>query len=185
MLFLLNVCSYLYIFYFKNSYIKKYCGYYKVLKGGVIMVTLVGMQTEVRKAIYELTELDYDAIEAYKSAIERLENEEYKRKMREFMADHEEHVRSLSNLLRRADEKAPSGPSIKQYLTSGKIVIGSLLGDKSILQAMKTNEDDTNTAYERVLKYDGLAQDERQIIEKGLADERKHRTWIENTLAKL
>jgi hypothetical protein len=32
--------------------------------------------------------------------------------------------------------------------------VAGLMRDKAILQAMKTNEDDTNTAYERAVKHD-------------------------------
>jgi hypothetical protein len=34
---------------------------------------------------------------------------------------------------------------MKQLLTQGKVVLGSIIGDISILQAMKSNESDTNT----------------------------------------
>lgn len=42
------------------------------------MATLVGTQKNFADALKALIELDYDAIEAYKAAIDRLENENYK-----------------------------------------------------------------------------------------------------------
>ena len=49
---------------------------------------------------------------------------------------------------------------------------------------MKTNEDDTNTAYERAVKHEE-ADGVRPIFEKNLADERRHRAWLESTIATL
>ncbi|MBS0184905.1 MAG: DUF2383 domain-containing protein [Proteobacteria bacterium] len=63
------------------------------------MATLVGTQTKFSDALKSLLELDYDAIEAYKAAIERLENQTYKDKLTEFQEDHERHVEELSALL--------------------------------------------------------------------------------------
>jgi uncharacterized protein (TIGR02284 family) len=148
------------------------------------MVTLVGTQTETLDALKDLVELDFDAIEAYKEAIERLENESYKDKFRSFQKDHERHIVEISKIIKDEGEVAPNGPSNKQYLTKGKIIIASLVNDKAILLAMKTNEDDTNTAYERLTKYD-LSEIEMQIITRGLQDERNHRKWIEDTLTTL
>ena len=45
---------------------------------------------------------------------------------------------------------------MKALLTKGKVVIAGLMGDEAILQAMRTNEADTNTAYERAVNFKGL-----------------------------
>lgn len=54
---------------------------------------------------------------------------------------------------------------VTTVLTKGKVVLGGPMGDKAVLQAMKTNEDDTNTAYERAL-----------------GDERRQRDWMVETI---
>jgi hypothetical protein len=56
------------------------------------------------------------------------------------------------------------------------------LGDKAILMAMKTNEDDTNTACERATQHKGISPELKKILSSNLADERRHRTWIEQTI---
>ena len=38
---------------------------------------------------------------------------------------------------------------MKAILTQGKVVLADMFGDSAILKAMKTNEDDTVTAYDR------------------------------------
>ena len=55
-------------------------------------------------------------------------------------------------------------------------------GNKAILMAMKSNEDDTNAAYERAVAHLGLGVDVTTILEKHLADERRHREYIVTAL---
>ncbi|MDB6101423.1 MAG: uncharacterized protein JWO52_1422, partial [Gammaproteobacteria bacterium] len=57
-------------------------------------------------------------------------------------------------------------------------------GDMQVLLAMKTNVDDTNTSFERAIK-DVEAGDLVNVFEKNLSDERRHRAWIETTIATL
>lgn len=47
---------------------------------------------------------------------------------------------------------------------------------------MKTNEDDTNTAYERLNAHPKKWPEAIQFLEKGLNDERRHRAWIESVI---
>lgn len=144
------------------------------------MTTLVGKQQLFDQATVALLELEYDALEAYEVAIDKLENTQYKQKMRDFKEDHQRHVKELSQLLtahRISD--IPTGPSGKQWLTKGKVALGSLMGDKAILLAMDTNEDDTNTAYERMVERDDIWAYAKDFLRGALADERKHKAWIE------
>jgi bacterioferritin (cytochrome b1) len=148
------------------------------------MTTLVGTQKEFFKALYELCELDYDAAEAYKVAINRLENEHYKKKMSEFLEDHERHVQEIEGLLKNHQHTAPNGPSMKQYLTEGKVLLADSFGDKAILVAMLTNEMDTNTAYQKLNQYADKWEDAIDILREGLKDERKHKLWLETNISK-
>ncbi len=147
------------------------------------MTTLVGTQTEFSDALKNLLELDFDAVEAYDAAINRLGNQTYIQKLSEFRDDHKRHIKELSDLLRSHNEEVPEGPSMKQWLTKGKVVLANLVGDDTILGAMKTNEDDTNTAYERMAEREDQWEDAKDIILRGLQDEKKHKRWLEDTLA--
>ncbi|MEA3182857.1 MAG: hypothetical protein QOI59_6380 [Gammaproteobacteria bacterium] len=148
------------------------------------MVTTVGNETELDELVEDLVKLDFAVIVAYDAAIERLSNVEYQRQMREFRNDHRDHTQVLGAWLREHDHTPPDGGGAKELLTKGKVVIAGLAGDKQVLQAMKTNEDDTNTAYERAIKHEEAA-DLVTVFEKNLSDERRHRTWIEATIATL
>lgn len=68
-------------------------------------------------------------------------------------------------------------------LTRGKVMMADLMGDTAILQAMRSNEEDTNTAYERAVKADEGTPAAATALRAGLEDERRHRAWIEQALS--
>lgn len=145
------------------------------------MATLVGTQGNFERALKELVELDYDAVEAYEAAISRLENEEYKKTLRGFKDDHQRHIEEVSALLKKHDTEPPTGPDMsKQWLAKGKVVLANLVGNHAILTAMRSNEDDTNTAYERMNAHVEKWEDVGDILRRGLEDEKRHKAWFED-----
>lgn len=48
---------------------------------------------------------------------------------------------------------------------------------------MKTNEDDTNAAYERAASHSDLPEIAVPVIQAALSDERRHRDWLEKAIA--
>ena len=77
-------------------------------------------------------------------------DENFKAQLKEFKNDHDRHVQELKKCFEQKNETPPLGPSPNQWLTKGKVFMANLLGDKTILIAMSSNESDTNTAYESV-----------------------------------
>ena len=98
------------------------------------------------------------------------------------MEDHERHMRELASLVQQLGEQAATEGDIKQVLTKGKVAIAGLINDRAIFFAMKTNEDDTNTAYERAVRRTDLPTAVRAVLERNLADEHRHRAWFEARL---
>jgi uncharacterized protein (TIGR02284 family) len=145
------------------------------------MVTTVGTESTLEDLLKDLIALDYDAAGAYQAAIDRLENVRFKQKLTAFKGDHLRHFDELSDILSGMGRTPPKGGGVKSFLTKGKVVIAGLMGDKAILEAMRTNEADTNTAYERAVNYDGLPPTCRNVLERGLEDERRHCEWILET----
>jgi len=150
--------------------------------GGQTMATMVGTQRELSTLLNALIELDLDAIEAYRVAVERLSDANDKAQLASFMADHERHVRELRPFVEQMGVKPADSPDIKSVLTRGKVQIGSLFGDRAILRAMKTNEDDTNRAYERATARQDLPAVMREVLQRNLSDERRHGEYIEGRL---
>lgn len=132
----------------------------------------------------DLIHLDYDAIAAYQSAIERLDSAEYKAKLTDFMGDHNRHVEELGKVVRSEGGTAPTEGDAMKILTKGKVVIAGLAGDEAILKAMRANEEVTNTKYEDAVE-EGFAGPVQEILRRGLADERRHKDWLEATIKRL
>ena len=143
------------------------------------MVTLAGTQNNEKDLVEALLKLEQNALEAYDSTIERLENKSYSDKIASFRQDHYEHVNALSAIAKTIGAELQEAGA-KSMLTAGKIVIADIIGnDSAILTAMKTNEYETVMAYENALKKDFLSPELKAICEKGLGDERRHRDWMD------
>jgi uncharacterized protein (TIGR02284 family) len=149
------------------------------------MATLVGTETAVVDLLNNLIALDFDAIAAYQAAMARLDDAPCQEQFRQFLGDHERHTRDLSALVRELGGSPSTQADAKALLTQGKVVIGNLVGDRGILMAMKTNEDDTNTAYERAAAREDVSPRARAVLQQNLADERRHRAWIEERVARM
>jgi bacterioferritin (cytochrome b1) len=141
-------------------------------------------EKNVIKILSDLVALDFDAIDAYDQAIARLREDNVARvELSKFRADHERHVRDLAPIVSRMGSMPPTKGDFLRFLTQGKVVIGALGGDQAILRAMKSNEDTTNRKYEDSLGTPGLDEETRVILQRNLADERRHRAWIESRIA--
>lgn len=130
-----------------------------------------------------LLSLDYAAIDAYETAIEKLTNQTYKNKLEEFKKDHQNHVKNISNYLKKKNEDVPTGAGLKRILTQGKVVLANLAGDIAILKAMRSNEVDTTEAYENINNYSHLLPEIKKSLLDGYEDEKRHLAWIEKELA--
>ncbi|GAA0579259.1 DUF2383 domain-containing protein [Caenispirillum bisanense] len=149
------------------------------------MVTLVGTEPRLLDLLDSLIKLEHDAIAAYEEAVTRLDDATLKTALRGFQRDHERHVTELNALTRDLGGTPPGGGDFKEVLTTGKVKLADMFGDKAILQAMKTNEDDTNTAYERAVNHAEATPTARTCFQGALGDERRHREWLEDTVARL
>jgi uncharacterized protein (TIGR02284 family) len=142
------------------------------------MTTTVGTENTLESLLEDLVQLDYDAADAYQAAVDRLENSSYRTALAEFKRDHLRHITELGDILSSMGRTPPKEGDMKALLTKGKVVIAGLMGDEAILQAMRTNEADTNTAYERAVNFKGLQANTRDALQRGLEDERRHCEWI-------
>lgn len=144
------------------------------------MPTTVGTESTAADLVKNLLTLEHDAIAAYDSTIERLESAEYRQQIETFRRDHEAHVQDLGRIADSMGIEKPTEGDMKQWLTTGKVALADLAGDNAILKAMKTNEDDTVAAYQQALDNEITGAELRPLMEKGLADERRHRAWMES-----
>lgn len=143
------------------------------------MVTTVGNETTFDKLVTDLIYLERDAIAAYDSSIERLSDTALSDQVVQFRQDHMQHLDVLTEMAAEAGAEAPTEGDAKQMLTTGKIAMADLMGDGAILKAMKTNEDDTVMAYERASQHENALPKSKAFFEKALADETRHREWMD------
>ncbi len=147
------------------------------------MATMVGKQSDLISALCAEIELDFDATEAYEAAIQRLDDALDKERLLEFRDDHVRHVTELSEFVLDFGGTPPTKGDAKAILTKGKVVILGLGGDKGILEAMKSNEEDTNAAYERLCARSDVPGNLLLTLQRALSDERRHRAYFEQRLA--
>lgn len=145
------------------------------------MVTMVGNESTIDKLVTNLIYLEHDAIAAYDSVIERLDDRRLSAQVAEFRDDHLQHLQVLNEIARDVGTEAPTEGDMKQMLTTGKIALADLMGDAAILKAMKTNEDDTVTAYERASRHEDAIPQSKAFFLKALYDEQRHREWFDTT----
>jgi uncharacterized protein (TIGR02284 family) len=146
------------------------------------MVTTIGTEDKIEDLLADLIRLDHDAAVAYDAAIERLANASYRSTLSGFRQDHLRHIDELGEVLSAMGKTPPARGDMTSVLTQGKVVLGGLMGDKTILQAMKTNEEDTNTAYERAVQHRDATPALHATLERALSDERRHRDWMVETI---
>ncbi|EAU39908.1 hypothetical protein FP2506_17569 [Fulvimarina pelagi HTCC2506] len=142
------------------------------------MATLVGREGDIEGLVTDLIRLERDAIAAYDSTIEKLSDSALREQVAEFREDHKQHLDMLDFMARDLSIETPQHGDAKEWLTTGKIALANLMGDSAILKAMKTNEDDTVEAYERANRHADADQRSKDFFAKALADEERHRTWM-------
>tara|TARA_R110002020_G_scaffold475558_1_gene710936 strand:- start:56392 stop:56835 length:444 start_codon:yes stop_codon:yes gene_type:complete len=146
---------------------------------------MVGNESDINGLVKNLILLEYDAIAAYESCIERLSDHSISNQIGKFKDDHTEHLSVLKTISAEIGLEAPTEGDMKEYLTTGKIALADMFGDKAILKAMKTNEDDTVTAYERASRHSDAIPSSKAFFLKALEDERRHREWMETTAERM
>jgi uncharacterized protein (TIGR02284 family) len=131
----------------------------------------------------DLIHLDFDAIEAYEAAIVRLSEIPDKTQMVRFLADRQRHVVDLSSLVRELGGVAVTRSNFKRVLTKGRVVIAALIGDRTVLEAMRSNEEATVKTYRKAVTEPGLPTLVREILERNLADGQRHLAWVNDRLS--
>ena len=144
------------------------------------MATTIGTESTIDDLVRNLILLEHDAIAAYETTIDRLESAEAKSQVGSFLEDHRRHLTELNTIATSLGVEPPREGDAKQFLTTGKVALADLMGDSAVLKAMKTNEDDTVTAYERASRHDDAKPESRAVFEKAHQDELRHRAWMES-----
>jgi competence protein ComEA len=120
------------------------------------------------------------AVEAYRLSAGVSVTEEFKTQLGTFQSDHERRTRELSEWMRTQGEEPPAGLGDTGEIIRRYTELSSQ-EDRSAILAMRGNEELTNSAYASALRAD-LPEDLRKIVEAGFEDERRHISWIRETI---
>jgi uncharacterized protein (TIGR02284 family) len=133
----------------------------------------------------DLIQLDYDAVQAYKQAIEKIDDVSARVDLEVFQADHERHIADLSRTVRMmGGEPEEAGRDLKGVLLEGLTALRSVTGTLGALRAMRMNEKLTNRSYERALEAK-LPVAARDVVLRNREDERRHLSAIETHIERL
>jgi hypothetical protein len=147
------------------------------------MVTTVGTESTFEKLVQNLLILEHDAIAAYQTTIDKLDDTTSKSKIAEFKRDHEAHVAELTRMAGTLGVEAPQEGDAKEYLTTGKVALAAIIGDRTILKAMSTNEIETKMAYDHAAKNSSATPEAQAFFRKAYADESRHKDWMDSAAA--
>jgi uncharacterized protein (TIGR02284 family) len=150
--------------------------------------TAIGEPTpahEIVEILNELVQLDYDAMQAYEHAIDRVEDDEVADDLEAFLADHQRHVDDLAQLVRElGGEPIEPHRDLKGLLLEGLTALRSATGTKGVLAAMRTAEKLMHRTYTRTLAQP-LPSHVCAVVAVHAADEQRHLAAIEMHLDRL
>ncbi|NLW32008.1 MAG: ferritin-like domain-containing protein [Fibrobacter sp.] len=139
-------------------------------------------QKELVKKLETLQKTDYDALQSYDKALERIDDDELKNQILQFRKDHERHIYSISDLLRTMGlTPSSSFPDLKGVFLQGITAIEGLSGTEGVLKALEKGEIMTNDEYAEA---DTWFVDPKihEIITSNYKDEKKHLNFIRNAI---
>jgi rubrerythrin len=133
----------------------------------------------------KLIQLDYDAGQTYKLALEHVEDAAVWSDLQGFLRDHERHVMELSSIIRDlGGTPIEVHRDLKGVLLDGMTKLRSRTGTLGALRAMRTNERLTNRIYDRAADI-YMPPIGQAIVMENLNDERRHLAAIEAHIDRL
>ncbi len=145
------------------------------------LASTIDRDTVVRE-LNSLIHLEFDAASAYESALERIESESLRQRLRAYQADHDRHTRLLADAVRRFDGKPTNAGDFRKVLTKGKVLLASLGSDNSILAALRANAEQTNAAYEKSIQKLASEPALADLLRANMDDARRQCQWLESAL---
>ena len=142
------------------------------------------MALSIDKQIEELNELirfDHDAIGAYTEAINAVHQPQIRDPLTRYRGDHQRHVSELSAVVRRLGGKPAESADLKGMVRKTMTKVAGLVGEETVLKAMKSNEEALNKAYNHHTTLD-FPSDILDLIKRNYEDEKRHLQWVEQAL---
>ena len=138
-------------------------------------------QSHIVDHLNDLLQLEFDAVHAYTTALNHVDDRGIADHLTSFRADHNHHISDLVKLVKSNGGEPKAKPDMKGPFLKGLTGVVSRTGDKNALWIMLQNENLTNKAYENATAEEWPA-DIQEVMDRNLSDERRHRAWIQETL---
>lgn len=135
-------------------------------------------------ALFDVLKSDYDAVEAYAFAMNKVSNKMYLPILKLFKQDHEDHIILINRFIQDHHIKVPNDEKMKSALPKIKVYLGNLMGDTSILLAIASSEANANQAYERINLFEERWPEIVETLKRHLDDEVTHKVWFESIFEK-
>ena len=123
--------------------------------------------------------LERDAIGAYVRILDRLEDAGARQEIARFLQNRHRRLTGLTKMVFKLRMGAPRECEATSYLTTGRITLGSLVGDGALLKAMAAGESETVAAYERASTHPEASPEHRALFAQALQDSLQHSSWTE------
>jgi hypothetical protein len=139
-------------------------------------------QQEIIEELTKLYQLDVDAIAAYDAAISGIGAGTISSELSVFKLEHQRHALELAQLFLGMGTTPPAvKPDVKGGVIGAITAIRSRFGPEQALQAMRGNEQLTNTVYAKALAKP-FPEEIREVVRRGHGDEQRHLAWIERAI---
>ncbi|MAZ43709.1 MAG: hypothetical protein CMF48_00825 [Legionellales bacterium] len=142
------------------------------------MSYLPGTQNKFSDAVRHLLAVEYDAIESYQAARNRIQEKEYKETIEDHIKEHQEFVKKLEGFMQKHHFTFETGPSGKQMLSIGRIALAKLIDDKSVLRALISVEKASKKACEQMKTFEENDKSSHTLFKKGVAHFDAHEKWL-------
>ncbi len=140
--------------------------------------TQTQMDAGLLAELNDLLQLDYDSVQAYTVAIERLRDSEARTTIASFREDHERHIREITEVMRTRGGEPINLPHLPTGVFKLAVQgVGAAGGDKGVLLAFKSNERQARDKYRRA---SNRAHDPEvaTLLRRGADDEQRHYSWV-------
>jgi len=128
-----------------------------------------------------LLKVDHDAINSYEEAINGIDIEHVRSKLREFQSDHRTHVDKLTQAIRQMGGQPHERSSVKGFFQKQMTAISARMGNEAAIRAMEANEKLVNQSYAKAAK-EPWPPDLLNLVQHNFDDEKRHLSFLQQCI---
>ena len=139
---------------------------------------------EMAHLLNHLLHLHFDLNGAYDSALSRIDDDDLRLRMSRMRDSHIGIIAEISALVVALGKTPTRSGDWHGVLERGRVVLGDLRGQRGIIEAMASNEEELSGAYREALAHPGLPADVAQVLSKASQQEAVHRAFYNELLGR-